>query len=98
MPDETIAPAANETKSAAARLFDIRVLIGALFTLYGVMLSVAGLFTSDSQLKKASNININLWLGIGMLVLGLLFLLWWRVNPLKVVKPDPDDGAQPSTE
>ncbi len=37
-------------------------------------------------------------LGIVLLVLGLLFLLWWRVNPLKVVKPDPDDGAQPSAE
>jgi hypothetical protein len=83
------------TKSAAARLFDIRVLIGALFTLYGVMLVVAGFFTSDAQLKKASDININLWLGIGMLTLGLLFLLWWKVNPLKLPPPDEDDDARP---
>lgn len=89
-------PQNGETKSAAARLFDIRVLIGALFTLYGIMLVVAGFFTSDAQRKKASDININLWLGIGMLVLGLLFLLWWRVNPLKLAVPDADDDTEPS--
>ncbi|MEO6702045.1 MAG: hypothetical protein ABI140_18200 [Jatrophihabitantaceae bacterium] len=76
--------------SAAAKLFDIRLLIGALFTLYGVMLTVAGMFTSSSAKQKASDININLWLGIGMLVVGLLFLLWRRLSPLKV-EPNPTD-------
>ena len=77
-------------KSAAAKLFDIRLLIGGLFTLYGVMLTVAGFFTSDSAKAKASGININLWLGIGMLIVGLLFLLWRRLAPLKV-EPNPID-------
>ena len=76
--------------SAAAKLFDIRLLIGALFTLYGVMLTVAGLFTSQADKQKASGININLWLGIGMLVVGLLFLLWRKLSPLKV-EPNPTD-------
>ena len=81
-------------KSAAAKLFDIRVLIGGLFVLYGLMLAIAGFFTSDKARAKAAGININLWLGIGMLVLGLLFLLWRVLNPLRV-EPDgdaPDDG------
>ncbi|MCW2540524.1 MAG: hypothetical protein JWN95_2249 [Frankiales bacterium] len=86
---------ADEPKSAAARLFDIRLLIGALFTLYGVMLTVAGFFTSDAQRAKASNININLWLGIGMLILGLLFLLWQRLNPLRI-EPSADDARPPN--
>jgi hypothetical protein len=77
--------------SAAAKLFDIRLLIGALFVLYGVMLTVAGFFTSDKQRAKAAHININLWLGLGMLALGLLFLLWRKLNPLKV-EPDADDA------
>jgi prolipoprotein diacylglyceryltransferase len=93
MSEKTPAPTGETPQSAAARLFDIRVLIGGLFTLYGVMLIVAGLFTSDAQLKKASNININMWLGIGMLVLGLLFLLWWRLNPMKLEEPADDDDA-----
>jgi hypothetical protein len=80
--------------SAAAKLFDIRLLIGSLFVLYGLMLGIAGFFTSDKARAKAADININLWLGIGMLVLGLLFLLWWKLNPLKV-EPDPEfaDGG-----
>ena len=81
-------------KSAAAKLFDIRLLIGVLFIVYGVMLTVAGFFTSDSDRAKASNININLWLGLGMLVLGLLFLLWRSLNPVKVEPPDPDEAGE----
>lgn len=81
--------------SAAAKLFDLRVMIGALFTFYGVVLMVAGFLASAAQKKKAAGININLWQGVGMLILGLLFLLWWKARPL-VVDPDPDqDGAPP---
>jgi quinol-cytochrome oxidoreductase complex cytochrome b subunit len=85
-PTESDAP-----KSAAAKLFDIRLLIGLLFVVYGVMLTVAGFLTSAKQRAKAADININLWLGIGMLVLGLLFLLWRMVNP--TVHPDSADAA-----
>jgi hypothetical protein len=74
---------AEAPQSAAARLFDLRVLIGGLFVLYGIMLTVAGFSTSARDLAKASNININLWLGIGMLVVGVFFIVWWRLNPLR---------------
>lgn len=71
-----------ERKSAtAARLFDIRLIIGGLFTLYGVIVTVAGFLVSDADLKKAEDININLWTGLGMLVLGLLFLAWMKLRP-----------------
>lgn len=76
------------TKSAAAKLFDIRVMIGGLFTLYGVLLTIYGFFTSPAELEKAAGININLWLGLGMLLLGVFFLVWVRVNP--PVPPDPE--------
>ncbi|HEX2902364.1 MAG TPA: hypothetical protein VHO01_02815 [Jatrophihabitans sp.] len=79
-------------KSAAAKLFDIRLLIGGLFTLYGVLLTVAGFFTSSSERHKAAGININLWLGIAMLIVGLLFLLWRTLAPLRV-EPHPTDEA-----
>jgi prolipoprotein diacylglyceryltransferase len=81
-------------RSAAARLFDIRLMIGALFVLYGVMLTVAGFFTSDSNLKKAAGLNINLWLGIGMLLVGIAFLIWFKVNPLRVEHESDDEAAQ----
>ena len=81
------APADEETKSAASKLFDIRLMIGGLFVVYGVMLTIYGFFTTEAELQKAAGININLWLGLGMLVLGALFLLWMKLNPL--VPPDP---------
>ncbi|AYG82358.1 hypothetical protein DWB77_04531 [Streptomyces hundungensis] len=72
-----------ERKSAsAARLFDIRRIIGGLFTLYGVIVGGAGVFVSDADLKKAQGVNINLWTGVGMLVLGLVFLTWLKLRPL----------------
>jgi hypothetical protein len=81
---------AETPQSAAAKLFDLRVLIGGLFLLYGVMLTVAGFFTSSKELKKASQININLWMGIGMLVVGAFFAAWWRLRPLRREEPQPD--------
>ena len=90
-------PAAAQTpQSAASKLFDIRLLIGALFTVYGVMLTVAGLFTSDADLRKATGININLILGVGMLLLGGFFLVWHRLSPKRVEPPtDPQDRTEP---
>jgi uncharacterized membrane protein len=77
----------HEPQSAAAKLFDLRILIGGLFTLYGVVLFVAGLFASPADILKASGVNINLWMGIAMFTLGVLFLLWWRLNPLEIPEP-----------
>lgn len=71
-----------EPESASAKLFDLRVLIGGLFTVYGLVLIIAGIFSSAAERHKAAGININLWMGLGMLALGLLFLLWWRLRPL----------------
>jgi hypothetical protein len=82
---------ADVPQSAAAKLFDLRILIGGLFILYGIMLTIAGFFTSAKNLAKASNININLWMGIGMLILGVFFIVWWRLNPLK--RPEAPQDA-----
>ena len=84
---ETPETGTTAPRSAPARLFDLRSLIGGLFVLCGIMLTVAGFFTSKANLAKASHININLWMGIGMLVLGLLFLLRWRLRPLQREQP-----------
>ncbi|MEV8568195.1 hypothetical protein AB0436_21905 [Streptomyces sp. NPDC051322] len=71
-----------ERKSAtAARLFDIRRIIGGLFVVYGVIVTIAGATVSDADLKKAQGININLWTGLAMLALGLFFLVWLKLRP-----------------
>lgn len=82
---ETSSAAAE--KSSAARLFDIRRIIGGLFLLYGVLLAVYGLVDGASAAKKAAGIDINLWTGLAMAVFGLLMLSWMWLRPLTV---DPE--------
>ncbi|MFD0315503.1 hypothetical protein [Streptomyces flavalbus] len=81
-----------ETKSAtAARLFDIRRIIGVLFVLYGVIVTIAGFTASDADIDKAEGVNINLWTGLGMLLLGLFFLTWLKLRPTAPPVP-PEEG------
>ena len=71
-----------------AGLFDIRFIIAALIGSYGLILVVAAFFTSDEQKSKADGMNINLYAGIGMIVVAALFMLWARLRPI-VVPEDP---------
>jgi hypothetical protein len=67
-----------------AGLFDIRFIIGALIGLYGLIILVTGLFTSDAQVQKSDGLNINIWAGIGMLVVGVGFGAWAQLRPIVV--------------
>ncbi|MBT2491764.1 hypothetical protein J7E96_25195 [Streptomyces sp. ISL-96] len=72
-----------ERKSAtAARLFDIRRIIGGLFVVYGVIVTIAGISPSEADLRKAEGVHINLWTGLAMLALGLFFLIWLKLRPI----------------
>ena len=66
----------------AANLFDLRRIIGGLFVVYGVVLTVLGLFDSQEEIDKAAGVNINLYAGLGMLVFGLLMITWALTRPL----------------
>ena len=58
----------------------------------------SGLFDGEAEIAKADGIRINLWIGLAMLLLGLLFLLWVRLRPLHVERPatdEPDRGPPP---
>jgi len=80
--------------SAAARLFDVRRVIGGLFVVYGVIVTLLGIFDNKSEIDKAQGVRINLWMGLAMLALGVFFLLWLRLNP----PPAPDVPAEPSPD
>src|SRR3954447_14615576 len=72
---------AGESQSTR-NLFDLRVIIGGLFTVYGVYLVIRGLLDSQQAIQKAAGVHINLWAGIGMLVMSSGFLLWAKLRPL----------------
>lgn len=86
-----------------AGLFDLRRIIALLFAVYGVVLVVVGFNATDAERAKAGGININLWSGVGMLVLAAVFAVWSVTRPLKV--PDhpeelggPADGSAAADE
>jgi glucose uptake protein GlcU len=83
----------STSRSRRASAFDIRLIIALLIGVYGIVLTVIGLaFTSDQELAKAAGVNINLWAGIGMLILTALFVLWAVLRPIRVpVTPPPGE-------
>jgi hypothetical protein len=75
----------SETTSRAERaanLFDLRRIIGGVFLVWGVLLIILGLTDSEEEANKAAGININLWAGIGMFVVGAIFIVWALTRPL----------------
>ncbi|GLH71695.1 hypothetical protein GETHLI_01970 [Geothrix limicola] len=54
--------------------FDLRVPIGILFTLFGTILVVLGLTTSQELYQASLGINVNLDWGLALLVFGLVML------------------------
>jgi hypothetical protein len=68
--------------SRIANRFDIRRIIGGLFVLYGVILTITGAVGSDEIKNKAAGININVWTGLGMFVFGLLMIGWALARPV----------------
>jgi uncharacterized membrane protein len=70
-----------------AGIFDIRTFIGALLGVYGVILTLTGLFaTNDEELAKTDDFNINLVAGIALIVASAAFVLWARLRPVVVPK------------
>ncbi|NUR09695.1 MAG: hypothetical protein HOQ22_03560 [Nocardioidaceae bacterium] len=72
----------EQTHKAGA--FDIRTFIGALMGIYGVILLLVGLFSSDGR-------TINLVTGICLAAASAFFILWARLRPVRV--PDHLDAA-----
>jgi membrane protein implicated in regulation of membrane protease activity len=60
----------------SAMSFDIRLPIGSLFTVLGLIMSGYGLATSGDAAHYAPSlgVNINLWWGLVMLTFGVLML------------------------
>jgi len=89
--------ATDEEEIAAARFanrFDIRRIIGAVFILYGVVLTITGIVGSEEVKNKAAGINVNLWTGLAMLVFGALMIFWALARPvMRVPEGTPGEGS-----
>jgi len=64
-----------------AKLFDIRSFTGALFLIFGVIVTIVGLTASDADINKSAGLNLALILGPIMLALGAIFIVWLLLRP-----------------
>lgn len=86
------------TGKKTAGAFDIRTFIGSLLGLYGIILTLMGLF-GDKALEKTGGVNANLWTGLALLAVAAGFILWARLRPIVVpdhVEPVADDPTRPA--
>jgi hypothetical protein len=83
-----------------ANSLDIRLPIGGLFTVLGVMLGGYGLATADdpSHYTRSLSFNINLWWGMVMLAFGLGLLLSATFYRRSTVRPAGQTREGQNTE
>lgn len=88
----------NEPRTRGAGLFDLRWIIATLMGLFGVVVTLVGIFDSASSTAASGRpvgVNVNLWAGIPMILLAAGFAIWAVVRPLRLpaVVTEPDAGA-----
>lgn len=54
---------------------DLRLPIGLMFTIVGVLLTAFGLVSDKTIYTRSLNINVNLWWGLVLLAFGVV-MLW----------------------
>ena len=77
-----VAETLREKPALSAILFDLRSVIGLLFVVYGIVLTILGIVgESPEDLAKSGGIALNLWVGIAMLIGGAIFYAWAFAKP-----------------
>lgn len=77
-----VAETLRERPALSAILFDLRSVIGLLFVVYGLVLTVLGLIgETQEELDKAGGLALNLWTGLAMLIGGIAFYAWAFLKP-----------------
>jgi hypothetical protein len=67
-----------------AKIFDLRMFIGSLFVVFGVIVTLRGLAATQAEINKAAGINLSLWTGLMMLATGVVFVAWTLISPPEV--------------
>ena len=77
------APAENRKHTAWA--YDVRTVIAGLIGLYGIVLTIMGIVGDNADDRaKTGDWNANLWSGIVMVIVAVVFAVWLVLRPVVV--------------
>jgi hypothetical protein len=83
------------TRTSRFTAFDIRLIIALLVGVYGVVITVLGLwFTTDEEIERSAGVNINLWAGLGMIAVAAAFTAWVVIRPLGVSEEEQREAVE----
>jgi len=54
--------------------FDLRLPIGLMFSIVGVLLTIFGLVSDETIYRRSLGINVNLWWGLVLVAFGVVML------------------------
>jgi multisubunit Na+/H+ antiporter MnhG subunit len=70
---------------------DIRLPIGLMFTLFGLLLVVYGALGDKSIYRRSLGLNVNLWWGAVLLIFGVAMLMLGRRAATGTKHEDPEN-------
>jgi hypothetical protein len=78
-------PERGAKQKHTAGAYDVRTVIAGLIGLYGVVLTIMGLFADNADDRaKTGDWNANLWSGIVMVIVAVVFAVWLVLRPVVV--------------
>ena len=75
--DEERAEVVRETRRS-----DLRRILGGIFALYGIIVTIVGVANPSADVAQTGGIAINVWTGIVMIVVAVVFFAWDRMRPV----------------
>ena len=81
-----------------AKLFDLRSFIGALLLIFGVLVIIPGIVADQATINKSAGLNLSLWIGGLMLVMGAFFVTWILLKPPPPVTMAEMEAARKARE
>ena len=73
---------------------DLRLPIGLLFSILGILVFLVGLFGDASMYEKSLGYNVNLWWGMASLVFGLIFVYLSRKSLAGLGRKEEEGGEK----
>jgi len=78
---------------------DLRIPMGLMFSLFGIILAGFGIATRDNSVlyARSLDVNVNLWWGIVLLIFGQIMFHLGRASQARLAKlppPKPDASTE----